>query len=36
MKRIVEGHGGRLWAESGGKGLGTTVSFTLPTPPLRS
>lgn len=33
VKRIVEVHGGKLWLESAGKGLGTTVCFTLPTRP---
>ena len=31
VKRIVEVHGGKLWVESKGRGLGTTVCFTLPT-----
>jgi PAS domain S-box-containing protein len=31
VKRIVEVHGGKLWLESAGRGLGTTVCFTLPT-----
>jgi two-component system phosphate regulon sensor histidine kinase PhoR len=29
-KHIVQAHGGRIWAESGGEGLGAAVSFTLP------
>lgn len=33
VKRIVEVHGGKLWLESAGRGLGTTVCFTLPTRP---
>ena len=28
---IVEAHGGRIWAESDGPGLGTRVTFTVPT-----
>ena len=29
-KGIVEAHGGRVWADSDGPGLGTTFTFTLP------
>ena len=29
-KGLVEAHGGRIYAESGGLGLGTRVTFTLP------
>ena len=29
-KGIVEAHGGRIWAESQGVGLGTRVTFTIP------
>jgi len=29
-KRIVEKHGGKIWAESKGKGKGTTMFFTIP------
>ena len=28
---LVTAHGGRMWAESAGLGLGSTFSFTLPT-----
>ena len=28
-KRIVEKHSGKIWAESPGKGMGTTIYFTL-------
>ncbi len=29
-KGIVEAHGGRIWAESQGVGLGTRITFTIP------
>jgi PAS domain S-box-containing protein len=30
VRRIVELNGGKIWAESQGRGLGTCISFTLP------
>jgi signal transduction histidine kinase/CheY-like chemotaxis protein len=33
-RRIVEGHGGRIWAESAGLGAGARFSFTLPIAPV--
>ena len=29
-KGLVESHGGRIWAESGGEGQGTCITFTVP------
>lgn len=29
-KNIVEKHGGKIWADSHGKGTGTTIHFTIP------
>jgi histidine kinase len=29
-RALVEAHGGRMWAESGGEGRGSTFTFTLP------
>jgi PAS domain S-box-containing protein len=32
VKRIIEVHGGKVWADSEGAGKGTTIRFTLPGP----
>jgi signal transduction histidine kinase len=30
VKRIIETHGGKIWVESKGLGMGSTFCFTLP------
>jgi len=32
VRRIVERHGGKIWASSPGLGKGSTIHFTLKTP----
>jgi len=32
VRRVVQAHGGRVWIESEGEGLGTRVCFTIPSP----
>ena len=29
-RRIIEKHGGKIWADSHGKGTGTAIHFTIP------
>ena len=29
-RALVEAHGGQIWAESAGEGMGSTFMFTLP------
>jgi two-component system phosphate regulon sensor histidine kinase PhoR len=33
-KHLVQGHSGRIWAESAGEGRGATFTFTVPTSPI--
>lgn len=36
VKRIIEVHGGEIWVESPGTGLGATFSFSLPAKPTKN
>jgi len=31
-KKIIEAHGGKIWAENNADGKGATVSFSIPLP----